>query len=250
MLLPASGFALLGGSAAVVVAMLHTMSLSPLVTVSLVKLAEEKNNKTREFLLMLGLRRSAYWLSWLLTLLLHALYVDALFLAAAAATGALALRAVPGLLAAMAAFAVALVVSFFALQSLFSSTVVLSAIASLWLLVPVVLAYFLPISAPVHAALTLLLAPFGYFLVVAQAVAASLGAPALTPLGAPAFVALFAANTALTALVAWYLNRVFSGQYGVKEHPLFIFRPQFWRHLLRLPVSSSNGNNNRDHTSC
>ena len=240
LLLPAHRFALFGGSAALVVAMLHTMSFSALVTVSLVKLAEERTNKTREFLLMLGLRRSAYWLSWLLTFLLHALYVDALFVAGMAAVGALAPAQVPGLLANMVAFAVALVVSFFAFQSLFSSTVVLSAVASLWLLVPVVLAYLLPIHAALHAALALLLAPFGYFLAVAQALAASLGAPALTPIPPAGFLGLFVANTALTALVAWYLNRVCTGQYGVKEHPLFVFRAPFWRKLLHLPEHSND----------
>lgn len=215
------------------------LAFAPYVTVLSVSLVQEKEQKQKELMRIMGMSDIAYWLSWFLT------YAIILFFSVIVLNAIL----VPGKLFGESNYVVMVIIFYlfglsiimiaFLLTPFFKSAKTAGTFASLFTIilgcaaVPLII---LDVADPGRWALSLL-SPTAFAVLVSKAVDnEGLQFNNLTTKGdfPPInYIIMLVVDIVLYFLLALYFDAVIPAEYGQRKPPHFIFMPSFWKSLFR-----------------
>eukprot|EP00897_Mesotaenium_endlicherianum_P005320 jgi/Mesen1/4816/ME000243S03991 len=230
-------------------AMYMVWALAPLMQVTLTHIVNEKESLLKDCMLVMGLRESVYWLCWLLTYALMAALTSLVIAVAAQATTLFSHSSMSAVLAVLYPYALSLIAMALALSTVFSQTQMAVGVASLLMLLGSVA--ILPIDLlrwPSAVCLPLtLFSPVGLAMavdVIAKGEANGDGlhlhslwstrvgvdpGDADNPLSVGAIVCVFALDTLLYLVLAWYLDNVWAHpERGPKRPWNFVLQRHYW----------------------
>lgn len=226
-LLPAYSQNQMAGIASFYVAMLECFSWAPLLAIGLLRIAEEKASKAREFLFVSGLSKTAFWASWVITLGIPFASTAAIGIALKLGLGMLRAIDLPFILAVYVLFFFASMCFVFIVQTVISTPMLAMSAVGGWQSIAVMIAAFVPTFKALHGVLSLF-SPFALYIAVSDTASSALAGPAATQLPHWALLLVLAADCVLYAAVAWYLNEVFTGDYGQSRNWKFLCQKSFW----------------------
>lgn len=207
------------------------VSYSPLLTNGATLITNENISKTRQYLFTLGLRRWVYWLSWVLTLFVPSLVISALWIVCGVAESTLSASGAVYMVFYYALFSVSIIMVIFIVQCLVKSVMWSTAISSAFLVLPPVIGSLFPSIKWVQS-LVSLFSSYTLFLAVSNTTAEKLHGASASTLGSAEVILWVVFDSVLYGVIAWYLNEVFTGDYGVSKSPLFVFDKTYWRNFF------------------
>ena len=214
------------------------VSYSPLLTNGATLITNENLSKTRQYLFTLGLRRWVYWLSWVLTLFVPSLVIAALWIACGVAGSTLSGSGAVYMAFYYALFSVSIIMVIFIVQCLVKSVMWSTAISSAFLVLPPVIGSLLPSIKWVQS-LVSLFSSYTLFLAVSNTTAEKMHGASASALGSTEVILWVIFDSVLYGVIAWYLNEVFTGDYGVSKGPLFVFDKTYWRNFFGRPARTN-----------
>ncbi|EDV27708.1 uncharacterized protein TRIADDRAFT_53677 [Trichoplax adhaerens] len=220
----------------VFVSIYFVMAYAPFVNFLLVGLVTEKEKKIKEGMKMMGLRTSAFWLSWFLTYTLTIL-ISTIVVTIIAVVASLYRASNPFIIFLLLfLYGLSIVTFSFMLTPFFNKATVAGAVGSLSTVA--FTALYFPVTLlptpPFAKWILSLLSPVALALSLSQATAleTTTGAQFSTlgvgefPIGGGILMLIF--DTVLYLFLAIYFDSILPKEYGQQYHPLFCFFPSFW----------------------
>lgn len=218
---------------ALFICIMALISYFPLLTNGASLITNENLSKTRQYLLTLGLKRWVYWLSWLLTLFVPSMVISVLWIVCCMASATLSASGALYMLFYYALFSVSIIMVIFVVQCLVKSVMWSTAIASAFLILPPVIGSLLP-SIKWAQCIVSFFSSYTLYLAISNTTASKMYGISASMLNSAEVFVYAAVDSVLYAAIAWYLNEVFTGDYGVPKSPLFPFDKAYWKALFGL----------------
>lgn len=207
------------------------VSYSPLLTNGATLITNENVSKTRQYLFTLGLKRWVYWLSWVLTLFVPAFIISLLWIICCLASSTLSSGGAVYMVFYYALFSISIIMVIFIVQCLVKSVMWSTAISSAFLVLPPVIGSILPTTKWVQCVVSFF-SSYTLYLATSNTTAQKLYGTSASTLNSVEILAYIIFDSILYGVIAWYLNEVFTGDYGVPKSPLFVFDKNYWRNLF------------------
>ncbi|XP_015768993.1 PREDICTED: ATP-binding cassette sub-family A member 5-like isoform X2 [Acropora digitifera] len=214
------------------------LAFVPYITALLVSLVQEKEQKQKELMRIMGMSDLAYWLSWLFT------YAIILFFSVLVLNAILVFGGSMGnsnyfvMVIIFFLYSISIIVVGFLMTPFFKVAKTAGTVASMLttllglIAIPLIL---VDVARPVRWALSLF-SPTAFAVLVSQASdSEGLHFQNLTTKGdfPPInYVIMLIVDIILYFLLALYFDAVIPAEYGQRRHPLFIFRLSFWKSCL------------------
>ncbi|XP_074639186.1 cholesterol transporter ABCA5-like isoform X3 [Acropora palmata] len=214
------------------------LAFVPYITALLVSLVQEKEQKQKELMRIMGMSDLAYWLSWLFT------YAIILFFSVLVLNAILVFGGSMGnsnyfvMVIIFFLYSISIIMVGFLMTPFFKVAKTAGTVASMLttllglIAIPLIL---VDVARPVRWALSLF-SPTAFAMLVSQASdSEGLHFQNLTTKGdfPPInYVIMLIADIILYFLLALYFDAVIPAEYGQRRHPLFIFRLSFWKSCL------------------
>ncbi|EDV20637.1 uncharacterized protein TRIADDRAFT_60879 [Trichoplax adhaerens] len=257
-LMPKGSFTSGIGYLQIFISIYYVMAYSPFVNFLLVGLVTEKEKKIKEGMKMMGLRTTAFWLSWFITYALTIL-VTTIVVTIISSVANLYKLANPFIIFLLIfLYGLSIITFSFMLTPLFNKATVAGGIGSLATIA--FTALYFPITllptTPVAKWLLSLLSPVALALSLSQAIAleTTVGVQFNNlwvgefPIGGG--LLMLGIDIFLYLLLAIYFDMIVPKEYGQTYHPLFCFSPSFWSGNTTTPgvavTESSNISKNAD----
>ncbi|KAG6542864.1 hypothetical protein Mapa_015768 [Marchantia paleacea] len=224
-------------------ALYMVLALSPVLQTTLTHIVQEKQSLLKDCMLLMGLRESVYWLSWLITYALMSAVTTLILVMTAKWTTLFEYTSMGMLFLIIYPFTLSLITMAFALSTVF--TKVQSATSFSGLLILCCSIVIIPIdllqwTTGICASLSLM-SPIGLTLAVDVIVRAEGRGQGITfynfwstakgtsPLSMGALVCIFIGDAIIYGVIAWYLDNTWPHpERGPKRHWRFCFTAHYW----------------------
>ncbi|XP_031568598.1 ATP-binding cassette sub-family A member 5-like [Actinia tenebrosa] len=214
------------------------MAFAPYITILLVSLVIEKEKKYKELLRIMGMKDTAYWLSWFLTYALIILLAVIIINAITVPAGVFGNSNFLLLVIVFYLYGLSLINFAFLLTPLFKNSMTAGTVANLSTIIFGVL--LIPLNNPnvpnFAKWIACLLSPTAFSLTLTQAVDSAgitfsnISTKSSFP---PSYsIIMMVVDIFLYLGLALYLDAVVPTEYGKRRPPYFIFMPSFWKSLF------------------
>ncbi|KAH3755913.1 ATP-binding cassette sub-family A member 3 [Pelomyxa schiedti] len=217
----------------------------PLVVVALTNLVGEKSSKVRDYLRMMGLKLHVYWLSWAITLIIPLLLSAFVMVILGIVSGMFKYSSWLLVLLLFLEFACSIMTFCFMAQAFLNNRSVAIVVGVVWIYLIGGLMAYIPVNRGLYAILSLI-APVDFYLGLYQIVLCEVEKTGMTfsvaqtappdGLSVSVLLAMIFVDTLLYMAIAWYLNEVNPGEYGVPKPYYFPFMKSYWFPTKRRPV--------------
>jgi ATP-binding cassette subfamily A (ABC1) protein 3 len=222
----------------------------PSFLISLVEMVSEKAAKTKEYMKMMGLPESVYTVSWIISSSLPIFFLTTVFVIANYSTGVFHHSSVFFVVLFFFSFALSVVAFVFLSASICDSTRTCILTGGMWLYAVNSFALFVPSVSVGWQYVLSLLAPLnftlGFFLISTsegngEGIDFDNDVVMGISLGHLTLVMLL--DTLIYSLLAWYIQNVRPGEWGIPKPLAFPLMPSYWKSVYESIVSKKT---NRD----
>jgi ABC-type multidrug transport system ATPase subunit len=214
-----------------------TFAFLSIAIVTTNQLLREKQSRMKEFMKMMGLRESIYWLSWLITYLVPITLASIMITVIIYSINSYYLLSNPIMLFLLVfLFGTSITTFGFFLASVLKSTKVATTFTVLYFYLISQVSYFLKDAPRWVRILTALLSPLAYQFGITEYGAAEFRGSGVSASSAfetgdfsfGASLVMLAVDTLLYSFLAWYFSNVLPGDFGIKKPAHFLFTRAYW----------------------
>ncbi|EDO32070.1 predicted protein, partial [Nematostella vectensis] len=216
------------------------LAFSPYITILVINLVREKQEKHKELMRIMGMVDTAYWLSWFLTYAIVVLIACLIMVTVSVIAGFFGESNYLVLLIVFYLYGLSIIMLSFMMSPLFKNPKTAGFIASLFTAIFAVL--IIPLtgpSIPQYAKwLVSIFSPTAFAFALNEAVEVHPGAQfsnLATKGDFPVLncIVMLIVDILLYLLIALYLDAVVPAEYGRRQPPYFIFQPSFWKTMFQ-----------------